>query len=257
MYGVHQDYGIKGKSIIITGAASGIGRSATLLLADYGANITAADINEAGLRETVTMAKNLAGKVQTIRADITSESDIKALVAAAIDGFGQLNGAANIAGVGSPQKSMMELSWDHVRRMSDVNMVGVWFCLKHEIAAMLESGGGSIVNVSSMAALQGFPNSSEYAAPKAGIIAMGRALLHDFGRQGVRINTICPGPIDTPMFRSSLGGVPGAEEQVKASTLTGRAAHPDEPGYVIRFLLSKESSFITGATIVVDGGLSA
>src|SRR5581483_1470153 len=116
---------------------------------------------------------------------------------------------------------------------------------------------GPIVNVSSMAALEGFPNSSQYAAPKAGIIAMAPALLHDFGRQGVRINTICPGPIDTPMFRSSLAGSPDAEEQVKASTMVGRAAHPDEVGYVIRFLLSKESSFITGATLIVDGGISA
>jgi len=259
MYGIHQEYGIKGKSIIVTGAASGIGRSTTLLLADLGANVTATDINEAGLNETAAMAKRegLAGKVQSIKADVCNENDIKAVVAAAIDAFGALNGAANVAGIGSPQKHMMELSTEEVREMVDINMIGVWLFLKYEIAALLNSGGGPIVNVSSMAALQGYPNASQYAASKAGIIAMAHPLLQDFGRQGIRVNTICPGPIDTPMLRNSLGGTPGAEEQVKAATMVGRAAHPDEIGYLIRFLLSNEASFITGANIVADGGISA
>jgi NAD(P)-dependent dehydrogenase (short-subunit alcohol dehydrogenase family) len=226
-------------------------------LADYGANVTAADINDSGLRDTVALANGLAGKVKPITVDLSNERDIMAMVAAAIDVFGQLNGAANIAGIASLQKPMKDLTWEMVRKLSDVNMVGVWFCLKHEISAMLKSGGGSIVNVSSAAALQGFPNSSEYAAPKAGIIAMGRAVLQDFGRQGVRINTICPGPTDTPMFHGALGGLPGAEKQAAEATLIGRAAHPDELGYVIRFLLSNEASFITGATIVADGGVTA
>jgi 2,5-dichloro-2,5-cyclohexadiene-1,4-diol dehydrogenase 1 len=257
MYGIHQVYGIKDKSFIVTGAASGIGRSTTLLLADYGANVTAVDINGSGLRETVALANDLAGTVKPVTADLSNERDIKAMVTAAVDAFGRLDGAANIAGIASLQKPMKDLTWEMVRKLSDVNMVGVWFCLKHEIAAMLLSGGGSIVNVSSAAALQGYPNSSEYAAPKAGIIAMGRAVVKDFGRQGIRINTICPGPTDTPMLHGAFADIPGAEKQAAEATLIGRAAHPDELGYLIRFLLSNEASFITGATIVADGGTTA
>jgi NAD(P)-dependent dehydrogenase (short-subunit alcohol dehydrogenase family) len=257
MYGILNGPGLTGKSIVVTGGASGIGRSTALLLADAGALVTIGDINEAGMAETIRMSEALPGQISSIRTDVAVESDIAALVARAIDLHGRLDGAANVAGFPPHQKLLHELSWDEWQKGANINFGGVFLSLKHQIEAMLRNEtGGSIVNVSSNTAIFGFPFVSEYSAAKSGVLGLVRAAVQEYGLRNIRINTLMPGTVDTPMFRRLAEASADVETTIANAGVPGRYAHPDEIGYAARWLLSDEASFVNGATIAIDGGMS-
>ena len=259
MYGIVTGNGLSGKSIIVTGGASGIGRSAALLLADAGAHVTIGDIDEAGMAETVRLGKNLTGRIAAIRTDVSDEAEVQGLVAAAVEACGRLDGAANIAGYPPHQRMLHELEWQEWQKSMAINFGGIFLCLKHEINAMLRnspSSGGSIVNVSSNTAIAGFPFVSEYSGAKAGVIGMVRSALQEYGLKGIRINNVLPGSVETPMLQRLIDASPQVETTIANAGLPVRYAHPDEIGYAVRWLLSDEASYINGASLTVDGGMS-
>lgn len=258
MYGILRANGLSGKSIVVTGGASGIGRSVVLLLADAGVDVMIGDIDEAGMAETIRLGKDLAGRIRAIRTDVSDEAAVLGLITAAVEACGKLDGAANIAGYAPHQRTLHELEWREWQKSTAINFGGIFLCLKHEIEAMLRnSGGGSIVNVSSNTAVAGFPLVSEYSGAKAGVIGMVRSALQEYGLKGIRINNVLPGSVETPMLQKLVASSPEVETTIVNAKLPGRYAHPDEIGYAVRWLLSDEASYVNGASLIVDGGMSS
>ena len=248
---------LTGRSIIVTGGGSGIGRATSLLIAEAGAHVLIADRIEAAARETVAMIVARGGKAESSTTDVTQENEVAAMVALAVSTFGRLDGAVNCAGGPSSTMPLHELSIDQWRRCIDVNLTSAFYCLKYQLAAMLSTGGGSIVMISSTAALKSQPFQTEYAAAKAAILAVVRNVALDYARQGIRINAILPGVTDTPLLRSVLNDHPEIEQILLDQPLIGRLGRPDEIGMAIRWLLSDEASFTTGAAFPIDGGQTA
>jgi 2,5-dichloro-2,5-cyclohexadiene-1,4-diol dehydrogenase 1 len=247
--------GLDGKSIIVTGAGSGMGRAAALLLAEAGALVTVADIDQPGAVKTVDLINNAGGKASSVLADISDERQVKHLVQSALDTYGHLYGAANVAGVPSREASLVAMTLEEWRRGIEVNLTGTFLCLKYEIAAIQRAGGGAIVNVSSTAAVKAFPDHGEYSAAKAGILSLTRTAAYEVGKAGIRVNCILPGVVDTPMWQRTATAELTA--LVSKQHLLGRFGQPGEIGTAIRWLLSPEASFVTGALIPIDGGHSA
>lgn len=244
-----------GKTIVVTGAASGIGFATAQLLFEAGANVVLADRDEQA-------SKNAAERLGTdraigLRADVTSEEDVQAMIAAAIARFGKLDGACNAAGVPQTGKLLHELSVDDWDRCHRVNLRGTFICNKYEIAAMLEKGGGSIVNIVSTASMVGFPNGAEYCASKSGVLGLVRGAAIDYATKGIRINSVLPGATDTPMLAGAFQQDPGLEAALASVHPMGRLAKPVEVAAAARWLLSDEASFVTGTSYAVDGGHTA
>jgi 2,5-dichloro-2,5-cyclohexadiene-1,4-diol dehydrogenase 1 len=248
---------LEDKSIIVTGAASGIGRAAAMLFAANGARVMAADINEVGGLETVNGVAAAGGQALFKRADISREADVRALVDATVGAFGRLDGAFNNAGIVNLCKDLHEITLEEFERCQVINLTGTFLCMKYEIDAMLETGGGAIVNTASAAGLVGFSRSSEYAASKGGIIALTRAAALDYGTRGIRVNSIAPGAVLTPMVQKNIDDNPGVEEFLKTAHPIGRFSQPIEQGQAAMWLLSDLSSFVTGVCLPVDGGFTS
>jgi 2,5-dichloro-2,5-cyclohexadiene-1,4-diol dehydrogenase 1 len=250
-------FNLAGKSIIVTGGGSGIGRATAVLLGQAGSYVTVADKNSAAAQETVSLIEQAGGRAQAISADVSVEADVELMVERAISAYGPLYGAANVAGAPNSGKSLAELTLEQWQRVIGINLTGMFLCVKHEIRAMLRFGGGAIVNVSSATAVKGFPNAGEYSSSKAGILALTRTAACETGRMGIRVNTVLPGVIDTPMLRDQIGHQPELEAMVANQHLLGRYGQPIELAQAIKWLLSDEASFVTGAAISIDGGQSA
>jgi 2,5-dichloro-2,5-cyclohexadiene-1,4-diol dehydrogenase 1 len=248
---------LEGKSIIVTGGGSGIGRATALLLGEAGAGVTVADRNPKSADAVATEIVRAGGRAEAIAADVRFEADAEAIVDRAVSAFGGLNGAANCAGYPQHTEQVHNLTLDQWRDCIDINLTGVFLCVKHQLRAMLNSGGGSIVVVSSTAATRGFPLASEYAASKSGLLGFVRCVAYEYGKQGIRVNAVLPGGTDTPMLRGKMDETPGLEELISAQHLLGRFAQPQELGTAIRWLLSEEASFVTGIVMPVDGGQTA
>jgi 2,5-dichloro-2,5-cyclohexadiene-1,4-diol dehydrogenase 1 len=248
---------LDGKSIIVTGAASGIGRASAALFARNGARVMAADVNEAGGREAVAEINAAGGRALFQRTDISREADVRALVDATVAAYGRLDGAFNNAGIVNLCKLLHEVTLEEFERCQAVNLTGTFLCMKYEIQAMLATGGGSIVNTSSAAGLVAFSRSSEYGASKGGIIALTRSAAQDYGTLGIRVNSIAPGAVLTPMVQKNIADNPGVEEFLKTAHPIGRFSQPVEQGQAAMWLLSDLSSFVTGICMPVDGGFTA
>lgn len=246
--------GLKGKSVIVTGAGSGIGKAAALLLAEAGCKVTVADLSEAAGNGAVAEIEAAGGEAQFKRADVSSEADVKALVEAAVSRFGGLQGAVNAAGVPQVGKLTHEVTLEEWDRCHGVNLRGLFLCNKYQIIAMLESGGGSIVNIASTAAMVGFPNGSEYCASKAGVMGLVRGAAIDYATRGIRINAVLPGGTLTPMLKGAMENDPGLEEALASVHPMHRFGQPEEIAAMARFLISDEASFATGGSYAVDGG---
>jgi 2,5-dichloro-2,5-cyclohexadiene-1,4-diol dehydrogenase 1 len=247
--------GLKGKSIIVTGGGSGIGRSAVEILCGDGALVTVADLNEAGGNEVVAKSNGGDGKAQFVRTDVANEDSVRAMVAAAVDRFGKLDGAINAAGVVQHWKLIHELSaaeWDFV---VNINLRGMFFCVKHQIAAMLQTGGGSIVAIASIAATLGLANSGEYCASKAGVTGLVRAAATDYAKSGIRVNALLPGATMTPMVERALANKP-KELGGALAIPTGRMAQPSEIAYGAVWMVSDQSTFMSGSCMTLDAGMS-
>lgn len=243
-----------GKSIIVTGGASGIGLAVVELLAHAGAKVLLADRNEDAARAA---SSHLGASVSTFGADVSNEDDVRAMVDAAVSRFGRIDGACNAAGVAQTGKMLHEISSQEWDRCHGVNLRGVFLSNKYEIAAMLQTGGGAIVNIVSTAAMVGFPNGAEYCASKAGVLGLVRGAAIDYATKGIRINSILPGATDTPMLQGAFRQDPGLEAALAAVHPIGRLAKPVEIAAAARWLLSDEASFVIGASYAVDGGHTA
>ena len=247
--------GLSGKSVIVTGGGSGIGRAAVELLGAAGCIVTVADLNEAGGREIVAAVNERGpGRAHFVHADVTDEASVRAMVRAAVAAAGRLDGAINGAGIAQHAKPLHELEAAEWDACMNVNLRAVFLCMKYEIEAMLRTGGGSIVVISSVAAVLGLANSAEYCASKAGVTGLVRAAAIDYAGSGIRVNAILPGATRTPLAMRALSMKPGGARPMPVPV--GRMAEPVEIAHGAVWMLSDESSYMSGSCMTLDGGLS-
>jgi NAD(P)-dependent dehydrogenase (short-subunit alcohol dehydrogenase family) len=248
---------LDGKVCVITGAGGGMGREAAILFTAEGARVCAADVDLAAAEETVGLCGG--GEAFAVRANVAEETDVEAMMRAAAERFGGIDVLYNNAGI-SPDDdaSVLDTSVEAWDRVQAVNTRGVFLCCKHGIPHLLERGGGSVINVASFVAILGAATSQiSYSASKGAVLSMSRELAVQFARQGVRVNALCPGPVETPLLLNIFGDDPAALERRRIHWPMGRLAKPREIVQAALFLASDESSYVNGATFLVDGGLTA
>lgn len=250
---------MKGKVVLITGASSGIGRATAEAFAAKGANIVVAARRKEELDTLVSSIEAMGGKASAIVTDVSIEKSVEQMVAHTIEVFGRLDFAINNAGVEGKFNritDILEEDWDQV---IDINLKGTFLCMKYEAKAMLNLGqGGAIVNIGSVNSFLGFPTGSAYVTSKHGLIGLTTSVSAELAPQGIRVNLLCPGVTDTPMHQR-LRGIVGDDLYDKGLLPTvhlKRAGRPEEIARAIVFLCSDESSYITGTTLTVDGGLT-
>lgn len=249
--------GLENKVALVTGGGSGIGRACALAFAREGAKIVVADVVVRGGEETVQMIREAGGESIFVKTDVSKPADVEALVKRAVDTYGRLDCGINnagIEGINAPTADYTEENWD---RVININLKGVWLCMKYEIPEMQKQGGGSIVNMASVAGLVGFQGMPAYCASKGGIIQLTKVAALDYAKAGIRVNAVCPGVIRTPMVERLTGGNPEAEAQFTAIEPVGRMGTPEEIAESVVWLCSDAASFVTGHPMVVDGGLVA
>jgi NAD(P)-dependent dehydrogenase (short-subunit alcohol dehydrogenase family) len=247
---------LDGKVCVITGAGGGMGRDAAILFTQEGAQVCVADVNAAAAEETVSLC---SGKAFPHGVDVADEGEVAAMLAATANHFGGIDVLYNNAGI-SPDDdgSVLETTVEAWQRVQDVNTKGVFLCCKRGIPYLQRRGGGSVINVASFVALVGAATSQiSYTASKGAVLAMSRELAVQFARDGIRVNALCPGPVETPLLLNIFGDDPAALERRRVHWPTGRLAKPREVVNGALFLASDESTYVTGATFLVDGGLTA
>jgi NAD(P)-dependent dehydrogenase (short-subunit alcohol dehydrogenase family) len=245
---------LDGKVAVITGAASGIGKASARRFADEGAKVVVADLADA---EGTAIAAEIGGLF--VHADVTDAASVDAMYDAAIERFGGLDVCFNNAGISPPDDdSILETGMDAWRRVQEVNLTSVYLCCKSGIARLLQHGGGSVINTASFVALFGAATSQiSYTASKGGVLSMSRELGVQFARQGVRVNALCPGPVNTPLLQELFAKDPERAARRLVHVPMGRFGEPEEIAAAAAFLASDDSSFITASTFLVDGGISA
>jgi len=243
-----------GRVALVTGAAGGIGRATALELARAGAKVTVADIDLEPAQETVRLIEKDGGQALAVRVDVADSASVAAMVRTTVERFGRLDFAHNNAGVMGGSRPIVEMPDDVWQRGIGVMLSGVFYCMKHEIPAMLKGGGGAIVNTSSGAGLIGVPNQADYVAAKHGVIGLTKTAALENITKNVRINSICPGTARSRMVDGWLQGSQEAEQQVASLHPIGRIAEPEEIARVVCWLLSDDASFVVGAAIAADGG---
>lgn len=249
---------LKGKVIMVTGAGSGIGRAASLILAREGASVLVADLDPAGGAQTVGLVAEAGGAAAFVQTDVSEEAQVEAAVAQAVALYGRLDGAFNNAAVPEHVGGLFGSDNARVERILSVNIKGVLLCLRAQIRQMqTQGGGGSIVNTSSGAGLRGMAAMPIYAASKHAVVGLTKSVALEFAASGIRVNAICPGVVDTPMIDGVIAGSDKLRRGFTASQPNGRMAQPREIAEAAAWLLSDAASFVTGAALPVDGGLVA
>src|SRR5436190_11346779 len=244
-----------GKVAFVTGAASGIGRAAALAFAREGASVVVADVSEQGNQETARLIEEQGGRALAVRCDLTRAEDVKAALAKTVEAFDRLDFAFNNAGI-EPKKPAPTADYDEEEwnRILNINLRGVFLCMKHEMPLILKQGGGAIVNASSGAGIIGIKRSPAYTAAKHRVIGLTRAAALDYAAQNIRINAVCPGYIETPMMERFTGGTPEGRAKVIAEEPIGRMGKPEEIAATVVWLCSDAAGFVIGHAMVVDGG---
>ncbi len=249
---------LDGKVAVITGAGSGIGQVAASLFAAEGAKVVVADVAADRAAATAADIESAGGSALSVTVDVSDEAQVTDMVAAAVRTFGGLHVLFNNAGIfPDDDGGILETPPETWTKVMDVNLKGVWFGCRAAVPAMLASGGGSIVNVASFVALMGAATAQiAYTASKGGVLAMTRELAVEYARRGIRANSICPGPIETPLLTELLAD-PARRERRLVHIPIGRFGRPEEIAMAALFLASDEASFVTGSALVVDGGITA
>ncbi|PWT77997.1 MAG: short-chain dehydrogenase [Chloroflexi bacterium] len=248
---------LKDKVILVTGAGSGMGRTAAVMFAREGARIIANDSAAGPLEETASMVRELGGTILGMPGNVAVAGDVQRAIAEGVRAFGGLHVLYNNAGImPGDDTSVEETSEEVYSRVMDVNLKGVFLCCKYGIPALLESGGGSVINIASFVALVGCTVPQDaYTASKGGVLSLTRSLAVQYGRRGIRANAICPGPIETPLLRDLWSSEEERNRRLNRIPL-GRFGTPEDVVQAGIFLASDESSWITGTTFVVDGGIT-
>jgi NAD(P)-dependent dehydrogenase (short-subunit alcohol dehydrogenase family) len=247
---------LDGKVAVITGAGGGMGREAAVVFAREGARVCVADVDGNAAAETVSLCD---GDPFALAVDVADEEQVSATMRAAAERFGGIDVLYNNAGISpSDDAGILETSVEAWQRVQDVNTKGVFLCCKHGIPYLLERGGGSVINVASFVAVVGAATSQiSYTASKGAVLALSRELGVQFAREGIRVNALCPGPVETPLLQRIWGEDPAAAQRRLVHIPTGRLAQPGEIVNAALFLASDESSYVNGATFLVDGGITA
>ena len=243
------------KVVFVTGAASGIGRAAAEAFVGHGYATALVDMNEeAGLK--VEAELRALGECTFFTCDVTDDDTVRAAVDAAVETYGRLDAAFNAAGIdGEHGKPTAECTMENWNRVIAVDLTGTFSCMRYELPEIVEAGGGSIVNCASVAGLRGAPTVPAYTAAKHGVVGLTRAAAREYASRGVRVNAICPGTVDTPMFRTSMS--PEVIEQLVAANPTHRLAEASEIARIALWLCEDAPGFLTGQAIAVDGGAGA
>jgi len=251
---------LEGKSALVTGGASGIGRATALAFAREGARVAVADILEDAAQNTVSEIKAMGGQALAIGCDVTDDDAVKAMIARAADAFGGLDCAFNNAGIAPYQvdaggQKIADVAPEAWRRLIDVNLTGVWLCLRHEVAQMRAQGsGGVIINTASILGLIGSATSSAYVAAKHGVVGLTKTAAADHAEDNIRVNAVCPGYIETPMTEETMRR---RGERILARVPMARMGKAEEIAEAVVWLCSPKASFVTGVSWVVDGGYTA
>lgn len=240
----------------VTGGTSGIGRAACLAFARHGVRVAVAGRQRDQGAQTVEAVRALGGDAIFVPVDVTDARDVANAVQAAVKTFGRLDIAFNNAGVEADGVPLADGTPELYDRIMDTNVKGVWLCMREEIAAMRAAGGGAIVNTASVGGVVGFPGASIYSASKHAVVGLTKAAALEVAKEGIRVNCVAPGTVDTPMF-GRFAAEAALREQVAAMHPLGRIVAPEEIAEAALWLCSPRSSFVTGHTLLVDGGFSA
>jgi NAD(P)-dependent dehydrogenase (short-subunit alcohol dehydrogenase family) len=244
---------VGGKTALVTGAASGIGSATARAFAREGARVVVADTDATGGEKTVAEITAAGAEARFLRADVTREAEVEALIAAAV-AWGGLDCAVNNAGITGQPGGLHDLSLDAWNRTLAVNLTGVFLCMKHELPVMQQRRAGAIVNVASGAGVVATPGLAAYCASKHGVLGLTKTAALENARTGVRVNALCPGSTDTPMLRASMARDPGLEKLIRMSLPGGRLGTPEEIAEAAVWLCSDRASFVSGESMLVDGG---
>ncbi len=248
---------LDGHVAIVTGASGGIGLAAAQALAVHGAAVVIADILDELGEQAAHGLRREGARARYVHTDVTSEDDVARMVQTTLSEFGRLDCAFNNAGIEGAQAPLADGRTEDWERVININLGGVWRCMRAEIPVMLAAGGGSIVNCASVAGLVGFPGIAPYVASKHGIVGITKTAALDYATAGIRVNAVCPGIIRTQMIERFTHGDPAAEEAMRATEPVGRLGQPQEIGAVVAWLCSEAASFVTGVALPVDGGFVA
>ena len=244
-----------GKVAFVTGAANGIGRATALAFAREGASVVVADVSEQGNQETARLIEDLGGRSLAVKCDVTRPEDVKAALDKTIEAFGRLDFAFNNAGVEQKNAATAEIEEAEWERIVNINLRGVFLCMRAQITDMTSRGRGAVVNIASAGGLIGTPGLAGYCASKHAVIGLTKTAALEYASRGIRINAVCPGPVETPMMAYALQD---PERRVRiASNPMGRVAEAQEIADAVCYLCSDAASFITGVALPVDGGLTA
>ncbi len=245
-----------GKVAIVTGASSGIGRAAALRYAQEGASVIVSDVAKEGGEETVAMIQRAGGEAAFVKADVSDAGDCESLVKKTVDKYGRLDFACNNAGIGGEVNSVADYSVKGWQKVIEVNLSGVFYCMKYEIPQMLAAGGGAIVNMASVLGSAGFAGSPAYVAAKHGVVGLTQNAALEYSSRGIRVNSIGPAFIRTPMIEA-LEEDPNAYNMLVSLHPIGRLGKPEEVAELVVWLSSEAASFVTGSYYPVDGGYLA
>jgi NAD(P)-dependent dehydrogenase (short-subunit alcohol dehydrogenase family) len=244
------------KTALVSGAGSGIGRACALLYAREGMNVAVSDVDEKGGEETTSLIQQEGGKAVFISADVSKAGDCEALVQKTLSNFGRLDCACNNAGIGGEVNLVADYSIEGWQKVIDINLSGVFYSMKYEIPALLESGGGAIVNMGSILSQVGFSHSAAYVAAKHGMLGLTKNAALEYSKQGVRVNAVGPAFIKTPMI-ASLESDQETYDMLVSRHPIGRLGEAEEVAELVIWLSSEKASFVTGAYYAVDGGYLA
>lgn len=246
------DTSFSGKTVLITGAGSGIGKATAIAFGKMGANVVVADIQESS--DTLQQIEAFGSRAVFVKCDVSKESEVAAMVEQVVNEFGSLDAAFNNAGIEGSSGLIQELSEVDFDRVISVNLKGIFFCMKYEIKQMLKQGRGAIVNCSSIAGLVGFPGLSAYVSSKHAVVGLTKTVALENAKNNIRVNAVCPGVINTPMIERFTHSDPVAEAQLTAGEPVGRLGNPEEIASAVVWLCSDGASFTTGQALAVDGG---